>query len=86
MGTGTHPSSYTILPEGSLLGIKRPGREAYYSSPSSAAVKNVWSYTSISQYVFIMWCLIKRRDRFTFFYQVDGQTWPEICAFLLRRK
>jgi hypothetical protein len=26
--------------------IKRPGREADHSPPSSAEVKNVWSYTS----------------------------------------
>jgi hypothetical protein len=29
------------------VGIKRPGREAYHSPPSSAEVKNAWSYTSI---------------------------------------
>jgi hypothetical protein len=28
------------------LGVKRPGREADQSPPSSAAVKNAWSYTS----------------------------------------
>jgi hypothetical protein len=28
------------------LGLKRPGREADYSPPSSAEVKNAWSYTS----------------------------------------
>jgi hypothetical protein len=28
------------------LGVKRPGREADHSPPSSAEVKNVWSYTS----------------------------------------
>jgi hypothetical protein len=28
------------------LGVKRPGREADHSSPSSAEVKNAWSYTS----------------------------------------
>jgi hypothetical protein len=31
---------------GSLPGVKRPGREADHSSPSSAKVKNAWSYTS----------------------------------------
>jgi hypothetical protein len=30
------------------LGVKRPGREADHSLPSSAEVKNEWSYTSIS--------------------------------------
>jgi len=28
------------------LGAKRPGRVADHSPPSSAEVKNVWSYTS----------------------------------------
>jgi len=28
------------------LGLKRPRREAYHSPPSSAEVKNAWSYTS----------------------------------------
>jgi len=27
-------------------GVKQPGREADHSPPSSAEVKNVWSYTS----------------------------------------
>jgi hypothetical protein len=27
------------------LGVKRPGREADHSPPSSSEVKNVWSYT-----------------------------------------
>jgi hypothetical protein len=29
------------------LGVKRPGREADHSLPSSAEVKNAWSYTSV---------------------------------------
>jgi hypothetical protein len=45
------------------LGIKRPGREA---DPSSAKVKNVWSYISTPQDAFIAWCLVKHRDNFTF--------------------
>jgi hypothetical protein len=28
------------------LGVRRPGREAYHSPPSSAEVKNGWSCTS----------------------------------------
>jgi hypothetical protein len=27
-------------------GVKRPGRDAYHSLPSSAEFKNAWSYTS----------------------------------------
>jgi hypothetical protein len=48
------------------LGIKRPGVEADHSHPSSAEFKNVWSYTSTPQYIFMAWCLVKHRDNFTF--------------------
>jgi hypothetical protein len=37
------PSSQWI-PEALSLVVKRPGREAEYSPPSSAEVKNAWSY------------------------------------------
>jgi hypothetical protein len=33
------------VPGGLSLGVKRPGREADHSPPSSAEVKNAWSYT-----------------------------------------
>jgi hypothetical protein len=42
-------------------GVKRPGREADRSPPSSAEVKNAWSYTSTPQYVLMAWCLVKHR-------------------------
>jgi hypothetical protein len=35
------------VPEALYLEVKRPGREASHSTPSSAEVKNKWSYTSI---------------------------------------
>jgi hypothetical protein len=41
------------------LRLKRPGREADHSPPSSAEVKDAWSYTSTP------WYLVKSRD-FTF--------------------
>jgi hypothetical protein len=53
------------IPGALSLGVKRPGREAYHSLLSSAEVKNVWSYTSTLQYVFMAWCLVKHRDNFT---------------------
>jgi hypothetical protein len=34
------------------LGVKRPGREADHSPPSSAEVKNAWSYTPTSPVCF----------------------------------
>jgi hypothetical protein len=33
------------------LGLKRPGREADHSPPSSAKVKNVWNYNSASAFM-----------------------------------
>jgi hypothetical protein len=49
------------------LGVKRPGREADHSPPSSDEVKNVWSYTPVPivrlRSVVLSW---KHRDNFTF--------------------
>jgi hypothetical protein len=56
------------VPGALSLGVRRPGREADHSSPSSAGVKNAWNYTSTSQYVFMAWCLVKHSDNFTFFF------------------
>jgi len=40
----------------------------YHAPASSDEVKNAWSYTSIPQYVFTSWCLVKHRDNFTFIW------------------
>jgi hypothetical protein len=56
----------SVCISGMILGIKWPGHEADQSSPSSAKVKNAWSYTSTPQYVFMVWCLVKHRDNFIF--------------------
>jgi hypothetical protein len=47
-------------PTQGVPGVKRPGREADYSSVSSAGVKNTWNYTSTPQYVFMSWYLTKQ--------------------------
>jgi hypothetical protein len=39
-GYGIYPASYPINNEDDFFGVKRPGREADYSSPFSAEVKN----------------------------------------------
>jgi hypothetical protein len=46
---GPHPVSYPISTRGSFPGVKRPGREADHTPPSSAEVKNALSYTSNPQ-------------------------------------
>jgi hypothetical protein len=48
------------------LGLKRTGREAHHSTPTSAEDKKTWIYTSTPQYVFMARCLIKYKDNFTF--------------------
>jgi hypothetical protein len=47
-GSGAHPA-YLMCTGGSFLGVRGPGRVTDRSSPSSAEVKNEWSYTSIHQ-------------------------------------
>jgi len=61
-----HPASYQRGTGDLFPGVKQPGREVDDSFPPSSEVKNVWSYTSILPYVFMVWCLIKHRDNFTF--------------------
>jgi hypothetical protein len=55
----TQPTTQWV-PGAISLGVKRPGCEADHSPPSSAEVKNAWSYTSTPQYVFMAWCLVKQ--------------------------
>jgi len=68
---------WTFSPE-----VKRPEREADHSPPSSAEIKNVWSYISplsISLHglvlnektdLFTAWYLVKHRDYLTFSFTV----------------
>jgi hypothetical protein len=66
--TASRPALWPILPPiqwiaGALsLEVKRPGREADISLPSSAEVKNAWSYTSTLHYVFMAWCSVKAQE------------------------
>jgi len=65
-GSGAHPASYPVGTADSYPRVKRPGREAEQSPPSSAEVKNTCSSASTPKYVFMVWCLVKHRDNFTF--------------------
>jgi hypothetical protein len=46
MGPTQHPIQW--VPGALSLGVKRPGREADHLHPSSAEVKNLWSYGGIA--------------------------------------
>jgi hypothetical protein len=65
-GSEAHPVSYPVSTRDSF-----PGGEADHSPPSSAEVKNVWSYTSTPQYVFMVWSLVKHRDILPFMNTVN---------------
>jgi hypothetical protein len=54
-------------------GIKRPGREADHSPPTSANVKNTWIHTSTPPYAFKRSAyLVKHRDTFTFTFMMTS--------------
>jgi hypothetical protein len=47
-----------LVPGALSVGVKRPGREADHSPPSTAEVKTAWSYTATPQYALMTWCLV----------------------------
>jgi hypothetical protein len=72
----TQPPIQWIM-EALSTGVKWPGCEADHSAPSSAKVKNAWSYTStpphifmalhiVKGYLFMAWYLLKHRDNIIF--------------------
>jgi hypothetical protein len=52
-GPEAHKASYPMEPRVLSPVVNRPGCEANHSLPSNAEVKNAWSYTSTSSYVFM---------------------------------
>jgi hypothetical protein len=59
------------VPAALSLGVKRPGREADHSPPSSIEVKECVELYLHSQYVFMTWCLVKHRNNFTFTLKIE---------------
>jgi hypothetical protein len=56
----THPVSFPIGTGNLSPEVMRP--------PSSAEVKNAWSFTSTPPYDFMAWYLIKHKGNFTFYF------------------
>jgi hypothetical protein len=52
-GSGVHPTSYKMGTGGFSPEVKRQGREADHSPPTSAEVKKMWIYTTTPPYVFM---------------------------------
>jgi hypothetical protein len=49
----------------SFHGAEWPRREADYTFPRGVEVKNLWSYITTAQYIFMARCLVKHRNKFT---------------------
>jgi hypothetical protein len=49
-----------MAPGAHSLEVKRPGLEADHSLPSSAEVKNAWSYNTTRQYACMAWFSVKK--------------------------
>jgi hypothetical protein len=65
-GSGAHPASNPMGTGGSFPGVKRQGREADHSPPTSATVNKMCIYTSTPHTP--SWCsvqLVKHKDTFT---------------------
>jgi hypothetical protein len=58
-GSGAHAASYPMGTRSSFPGVKRPGREADHSPPSSAEVKECVELYLHSQYAFMTWCSLE---------------------------
>jgi hypothetical protein len=61
-GCGENSASYPAITGAVSVEIKRLGRDAYHSPPSSIEVNNTWSYSSTSPYVFMALFAVKRRE------------------------
>jgi hypothetical protein len=88
-GSGAHSASYTKGSRGLSLGVKRLELEADHSPPSSAEIKNAWSYTSTPQHAFIAWCSVTKKHRddftftFTFTFTLPYLTLPYVVAVVV---
>jgi hypothetical protein len=66
-GSGAYSASVQCVQGAPFSGVERPRHEADHPLPSCAEVKNTYSYSSTFPYLFMMWCLIKLRVKFTFY-------------------
>jgi hypothetical protein len=73
-GSGAHSASYAVGTRGFFLGIKRPGRKADHSPPSSAEVKE-WVEPYLHSPNSPSWrgAQLKHRDNFTFTFTCSMQ-------------
>jgi hypothetical protein len=83
---GIRPVSYPVGTGGSTSVVMRPKLEANHSSPPPTEVQNTWIFTSISQCIFMGWCL---RGQTTLHFKVTfspchhtAKTWGDMKSYL----
>jgi hypothetical protein len=69
--SGAHPASYPVGTRVLSVGVQWPGYEANHSLPSSAEVKNAWSYISMPLYVCMVWYLVKQQGQFHLYLSIS---------------
>jgi hypothetical protein len=57
------------VPGALSLRAKRPVREAIHSPPLMPSLKNAWSYNSIPQYAFMVWCSVKAQRQLYLYFK-----------------
>jgi hypothetical protein len=68
IGSWDYPASYPMCSGESFSGDKATRAWSWPLTPSSAEVKNSWSYTSTTLYVLVAWCLLKHGNNLICFF------------------
>jgi hypothetical protein len=68
--SGAHPVPIQLVPYTVSTRIIRPGRETDQSDATNAKVKNAWSYTASTPYVFITLTGILLIEIFSYFIKL----------------
>jgi hypothetical protein len=77
-GSGAHQPPIQWVREALSLRVKRPGREADHSPPSSAEVKECEELYLHPQYAFMAWSVKKITETITYFRPPDRSSWVQI--------
>jgi hypothetical protein len=80
-GSGAHAASYPVGTGALSLGVKQLGHEADHSPIYSAEAKECMELYLHPQYNFMVWCLVKHRDKFTFTFIMFSNTF-NLCPSL----
>jgi hypothetical protein len=66
--TRAHTAPYQMGTRGSFPGVKRPDRYLTTHLHLVPRLRIRGAISALTQYVFMAWCIIKHRDKFTFIF------------------